>query len=1093
YDVSGRSAFDEITVTVDNPDDPPGSCEPTECPFGNTAICPGGCCAQNVCIDPGVGENLVCFDGSWETACGNGICNTDCDEQILCPADCAGVPHCGDGIVQPIIGEICDGNAFAGKACNDLNGNGVLNEAGDFYCGNLGCNMIAADPNRCQELITAACIAGSCGDGSIQVACGEECEIPGQCPVASSPFDSCSAPPTCPTGAPGQCDCNWALDCSGGSCAPGSVDYCSLCTVVTGNCTGCNDGTACELAGVGGTCQGGVCNVPCANDECRNGGLCTAQSDATCGRNGVVCVDCTAQGKICDTATGNCIDVCAANQCRDAANNCQVSSDATCGLNGNACVNCLIQGKVCVNGICLNQCAANQCRDAGGNCQNQTNTTCGLNGVACQNCAIQGKICLNGACVGACAANECRDAANNCQSQTNTTCGLNGVACQNCAAIGQVCLNGACVPACAANQCRDAGGICRNSANATCGLNGAACQDCTATGGVCVNGVCVGACLATQCRDAGGICRNQTNATCGLNGAACVNCTAQGKICLGGVCVNACAATQCRDAANICRNQTDTTCGLNGVACQNCIALGRICVNGTCVPSCAADQCRNSVTLMCTAQTNTTCGRNGADCTDCTASGKICNTVTGLCVSPCGNGSIDPGEDCDGANLNGQSCVTRGFVTGTLGCYPQGSASECEFDETFCGECNLGETRCVSPPPLFQTEHCAQVGANLAWEKDLDTEPDDRPALPGEQFHGNCYAAMACDRDTWRSCGGPPGEEYCGGTFPLNCTLACKAAWPNAYATYCPGGGCAGAPDGDNCVTATNRNGMCVSGVCRQYDYKIELVWDSSDGSPNDLDLYMFVENLGITYSGNPVSVGGAQFVGGDNQSGGAPASEWILINTPINTIRYGVYVKNDSGGLWPNNNPRVWMNHHSDLSAFYMFQRPDPICGSYPWWQVNRVDDFSLPLVRIHERMMKDGLPDGVTLNASTANMDRLNDPYKGGINYCCSADIQCMSTCNLGTHKCDAGCPDGKCTIPPESHLICPADCGLSWCEAYCIERYGVSMVVDGFCTGGATTCANGPVSPNKSECVTNDNDQGCAGVSDCCCLISSGAGCL
>ncbi|MDY0000478.1 MAG: hypothetical protein RBU30_04200, partial [Polyangia bacterium] len=36
----------------------------------------------------------------------------------------------------------------------------------------------------------------------------------------------------------------------------------------------------------------------------------------------------------------------------------------------------------------------------------------------------------------------------------------------------------------------------------------------------------------------------------------------------------------------------------------------------------------------------------------------------------CGNGSIDQGELCDGANLNGQSCTTigQGFTGGTLGC-----------------------------------------------------------------------------------------------------------------------------------------------------------------------------------------------------------------------------------------------------------------------------------------------------------------------------------------------------------------------------------------------------------------------------------------
>ena len=36
--------------------------------------------------------------------------------------------------------------------------------------------------------------------------------------------------------------------------------------------------------------------------------------------------------------------------------------------------------------------------------------------------------------------------------------------------------------------------------------------------------------------------------------------------------------------------------------------------------------------------------------------------------SQCGNANIDAPERCDGANLNGASCVTFGFAAGSLGC-----------------------------------------------------------------------------------------------------------------------------------------------------------------------------------------------------------------------------------------------------------------------------------------------------------------------------------------------------------------------------------------------------------------------------------------
>src|SRR5262249_51163458 len=45
------------------------------------------------------------------------------------------------------------------------------------------------------------------------------------------------------------------------------------------------------------------------------------------------------------------------------------------------------------------------------------------------------------------------------------------------------------------------------------------------------------------------------------------------------------------------------------------------------------------------------------------------------CCCGCGNGSIDPGEQCDGSNLNGETCQSRGFACGgTLTC------SSCSFD-----------------------------------------------------------------------------------------------------------------------------------------------------------------------------------------------------------------------------------------------------------------------------------------------------------------------------------------------------------------------------------------------------------------------------
>ena len=48
-------------------------------------------------------------------------------------------------------------------------------------------------------------------------------------------------------------------------------------------------------------------------------------------------------------------------------------------------------------------------------------------------------------------------------------------------------------------------------------------------------------------------------------------------------------------------------------------------------------------------------------------------------VPGCGDGVIQSGEECDGSNLNGKSCLTQGFSGGTLSCN-----SNCTFNTSSC-------------------------------------------------------------------------------------------------------------------------------------------------------------------------------------------------------------------------------------------------------------------------------------------------------------------------------------------------------------------------------------------------------------------------
>jgi hypothetical protein len=55
-------------------------------------------------------------------------------------------------------------------------------------------------------------------------------------------------------------------------------------------------------------------------------------------------------------------------------------------------------------------------------------------------------------------------------------------------------------------------------------------------------------------------------------------------------------------------------------------------------------------------------------------------TTTATTTVPlCGNGRLDPGEQCDGTDLFGRTCLTLGFDGGELGCRP-----DCLFDISRC-------------------------------------------------------------------------------------------------------------------------------------------------------------------------------------------------------------------------------------------------------------------------------------------------------------------------------------------------------------------------------------------------------------------------
>jgi hypothetical protein len=201
-----------------------------------------------------------------------------------------------------------------------------------------------------------------------------------------------------------------------------------------------------------------------------------------------------------------------------------------------------------------------------------------------------------------------------------------------------------------------------------------------------------------------------------------------------------------------------------------------------------------------------------ADCDDASLGATTTTTTLGPL---CGNGVIDSGESCDGANL--------GTVEPGLGCFPPGSADECHY---------CGAPRCRFPlleiPCCDPTKTCVASG------------PNSGDCLgPGEALCGNGMVepgescdAFACDATHLCSPPGDPNECQCCGVVGTSC-------WdinlpPNPGPPCCAGLTCAHFPPGlpggplgpglcaSTCAplgTECESNGLpCCTGTCVQPD-----------------------------------------------------------------------------------------------------------------------------------------------------------------------------------------------------------------------------------------------------------------------------------
>lgn len=162
---------------------------------------------------------------------------------------------------------------------------------------------------------------------------------------------------------------------------------------------------------------------------------------------------------------------------------------------------------------------------------------------------------------------------------------------------------------------------------------------------------------------------------------------------------------------------------------------------------------------------------------------------TGGALTPeelCGNGALDEGETCDGTNFGGKTCVTQGFVGGTLAC-----TAACKFDTTGC------ET-----PPV---EDCDD---NVDNDGDGDIDCDDAdcaedPACTAEDCgNGSIETGEHCDGE---NLGGKTCQTQGFASGTLACTTACK------FDTT----GCRAAEDCDNGVDDDGNGAIdCFDDAC---------------------------------------------------------------------------------------------------------------------------------------------------------------------------------------------------------------------------------------------------------------------------------------
>ena len=208
----------------------------------------------------------------------------------------------------------------------------------------------------------------------------------------------------------------------------------------------------------------------------------------------------------------------------------------------------------------------------------------------------------------------------------------------------------------------------------------------------------------------------------------------------------------------------------------------------------------------------------------CTAACQFDTTGCTTIESDCGNGVIEAGEQCEGANLNGQNCKRQGFDEGKLSC-----TADCQFDTSAC----ITITKVGVGEPCTRDIECE---SDLCLSEVLQGFPSGYCAAPCNE-DGSCDDANAICVDVGqdlclRSCA--PGGSDCRDAY--NCEdlgEGAGACWPACTGDpQCPDTGTCN--DRGFCETQCTDDTDCRAGMFCGSEDVCEVIWDCVTRGCND-------------------------------------------------------------------------------------------------------------------------------------------------------------------------------------------------------------------------------------------------------------------